>query len=225
MVARKHAPRVAVIGECLIELNGEPFGSLRQTFGGDTLNTALYVARIARELINVSYISVMGVDILSEGIVDRWRREGIDTTRVMRDPQRLPGLYFIRVDEHGVNALGVRLSEGKTFDPSMIELKNQQEQGEPPFAIVSRAFALALFPGEKSFVGKDFYDDQGKPLRIVGVIEHMHGSWVGWDKLDRVMLIPRITGPDVRYLVRTAPGELDRLMTTVDTETISELTK
>ena len=97
--ARK--PRVAVIGECLIELDSEPFGSLRQTFGGDTLNTALYLARIARELVSVSYISVMGVDILSEGIVDRWRREGIDTTRVMRDPQRLPGLYFISVDEHG----------------------------------------------------------------------------------------------------------------------------
>ena len=97
--ARK--PRVAVIGECLIELNGAPFGSLRQSFGGDTLNTALYLARIARELVSVSYISVMGVDILSEGIVDRWRREGIDTTRVLRDPQRLPGLYFISVDEHG----------------------------------------------------------------------------------------------------------------------------
>jgi putative ABC transport system permease protein len=125
---------------------------------------------------------------------------------------------LFRVDEHGVNSLGVKLSEGKTFDPAMIELQDTDVQGEPPYAIVSRAFAAALFPGDKTFVGKDFFDDQGKPIRIIGVIEHMHGSWVGWDKLDRIALIPRITGPSVRYLVRAAPGEMNRLMTTIDTE-------
>lgn len=127
-----------------------------------------------------------------------------------------PANYY-RVDEHGVNTLGVKLAAGTTFDPAMVEFKNNEEQGQPPFAVVSKAFAEALFPGEKVFVGKDFYDDQSKPVRIVGVIEHMHGAWVGWDKLDRIVLIPRVTGPSVRYLVRAAPGEIDRLMTTVDT--------
>jgi putative ABC transport system permease protein len=124
---------------------------------------------------------------------------------------------IFRVDEHGVNALGVKLAAGRTFDPTMIERRPNEEQGQPPFAIVSKAFAEALFPGEKTFIGKDFYDDQSKPIRIVGLIEHMHGSWVGWDKVDRVMLIPRITAPVVRYLVRTQPEEIDRLMTAVDT--------
>ena len=127
-----------------------------------------------------------------------------------------PANYF-RVDDHGPGALGVKLSAGKTFDPTMVELKDNEEQGQPPFAIVSKAFGEALFPGEKILVGKDFYDDQSKPLRIVGVIEHMHGSWVSWDKLDRIVLIPRITGPNVRYLVRAEPGQIDRVMTAVDT--------
>jgi putative ABC transport system permease protein len=117
-----------------------------------------------------------------------------------------------RVDEHGVNTLGVKLSAGTTFDPSMIERKKNEEQGWPPQAIVSKGFAEALFPGEENVVGKDFYDDQGKPIRIIGLMEHMHGSWVGWDKVDRVLLIPRITGPSARYIVRTRPGELDRVM-------------
>ena len=124
---------------------------------------------------------------------------------------------IFRVDENGVNSLGVKLSAGKTFDPTMVERKDNEEQGQPPFAIVSKAFAEALFPGEKIFVGKDFYDDQSKPIRIVGIIEHMHGSWVGWDKLDRIALIPRVTGPNTRYLVRTEPGQIDRMMTEVDT--------
>ena len=36
---------VALFGECMIELQGEAFGTMRQTFGGDTLNTAVYLAR------------------------------------------------------------------------------------------------------------------------------------------------------------------------------------
>ena len=65
--------------------------------------------------------------------------------------------------------------------------------------MVTRAFAEALFPKDKDkLVGKTFYDDQSKPVVIVGVIEQMHGAWVGWDKLDRVMLTPaRGPGPGV----------------------------
>ena len=126
-----------------------------------------------------------------------------------------PANYF-EVDEHGVDSLGVKLSSGRTFDATMIERKDENEQGQPPFAIVSQAFGEALFPGEKVLVGKDFYDDQSKPIRIIGVLEHMHGSWVDWDKVDRVVLMPRITGQYIRYLVRTVPGELDRVMATTE---------
>jgi hypothetical protein len=45
----------------------------------------------------------------------------------------------------------------------------------------------------------------------------MHGAWVGWDKLDRVMLSPLVgPGPGVRYLIRTQPGQLDAVMTAVE---------
>jgi putative ABC transport system permease protein len=121
-----------------------------------------------------------------------------------------PAAYY-RTDDHGATALGVKLAEGKNFDASMIEWKQKDEQGQPPTALVSRGFAEALFPGEKNLAGKDFYDDQGKPIRIVGVIDHMHGSWVGWDKVDRAILVPRIS-EFTRYIVRTRPGEIDRVM-------------
>lgn len=74
---------------------------MRQSFGGDTLNTAVYLARLARQAINVRYITTMGVDDLSAGMLERWRAEGIDTSDVLRDPSRLPGLYLIRLDERG----------------------------------------------------------------------------------------------------------------------------
>src|SRR5207244_796540 len=89
------------IGERLIELNGTPFGALHQTFGGDSLNTALYLARLAHHRVEVKYITAVGTDILSDGMVQRWQAEGIDTSRVLRDPARLPGLYLIEKNENG----------------------------------------------------------------------------------------------------------------------------
>ena len=45
---------------------------------------------------------------------------------------------------------------------------------------------------------------------IVGIIDNMQGAWVGWDKLDNVVLFPRIkNGPTSIYLVRTEPGRRD----------------
>jgi len=37
--------RIAAIGECMIELQQRHDGSLQQGFGGDTLNTAVYLCR------------------------------------------------------------------------------------------------------------------------------------------------------------------------------------
>ena len=93
--------RVALIGECLIELHGPPFGVLHQGFGGDSLNTALYLARLTRSTLDVQYVTVVGTDALSEGMVRHWQAEGIDTTLTWRDPTRRPGIYLIQVDGRG----------------------------------------------------------------------------------------------------------------------------
>ena len=93
--------RIALIGECLIELNGAPFEAQHQTFGGDSLNTALYLARLARPTADVRYITAVGQDALSNGMVQRWQVEGIDASWVLRDPARLPGIYLIQVDDRG----------------------------------------------------------------------------------------------------------------------------
>ena len=90
-------------------------------------------------------------------------------------------------------------------------------QGFPGTGLVTRSFAEALFPKQKR-IGQDLLRRSEQPIRIIGVIEHMHGSWVGWDKVDRVMLLPLVgPGPGTRYIVRTEPGEIDRVMTEVET--------
>jgi putative ABC transport system permease protein len=115
-------------------------------------------------------------------------------------------------DEHGINALGAKLSGGTTFDASAVKYLDEYPQFLQPGAIVSQGFAEALFPKQNA-LGKTFYDNHSTPLKIIGIIEHMHGSWVGWDKVDRVILSPMVgPKPRTRYIVRTQPGEIDRVM-------------
>ncbi len=93
--------RIAIIGECMIELNGAPFGAMQQSYGGDSLNTAVYLARTAGSAVNIDYITAMGKDALSRGMIFRWQKEGINTSYVLRDETRQPGLYLIQLDEEG----------------------------------------------------------------------------------------------------------------------------
>ncbi len=96
------ALRVVSFGECMLELQGQAFGEMRQTYGGDTLNTAVYLARCGRRQgLQVDYATALGDDPLSSGMLQRWQAEGLSTVLVRRLPGRLPGLYLIEVDERG----------------------------------------------------------------------------------------------------------------------------
>jgi 2-dehydro-3-deoxygluconokinase len=100
-VSSDNGKRVALLGECLIELDGEAFGPMQQTFGGDSLNTAVYLARLLRSRAKIQYLTAMGTDALSEELLRRLGEEGVETSVVLRDPTRLPGLYLIQLDAQG----------------------------------------------------------------------------------------------------------------------------
>ena len=94
-------PQIALIGECMIELNGSPFGAMQQAFGGDSLNSAIYLARAIKNKADVHYVTALGDDSLSQGMIEHWQQEGINTDLVMRDQTRQPGLYLIQLDGKG----------------------------------------------------------------------------------------------------------------------------
>jgi 2-dehydro-3-deoxygluconokinase len=94
--------RVVAFGECMLELQGEAFGAMRQTFGGDSLNTAVYLARCGRRRgLQVDYATALGDDGLSEGMMARWQAEGLGLGLLRRIAGKLPGLYLIEVDARG----------------------------------------------------------------------------------------------------------------------------
>lgn len=93
--------KVAVLGECMVELQRQ--GELyRPNFGGDTLNTAVYLSRLTAEKgVTTAYITGLGQDDFSQQMLAAWQQEQIDTQYVWRSATKLPGLYTITTDEQG----------------------------------------------------------------------------------------------------------------------------
>ncbi len=97
---------IAVIGECMIEVRpsavGGKFAGQRIDagirFGGDTLNCAVY---LARQGVEVDYITALGDDPISDWMLEEWQREGVACELVSRVAQAVPGLYLIETDDSG----------------------------------------------------------------------------------------------------------------------------
>jgi 2-dehydro-3-deoxygluconokinase len=89
---------IACIGECMIELSQGTGNQLTRSYGGDTLNTAIYLARLG---VSVDYVTALGDDPFSDEMIAGWKDEGIGTGRVVRLKGKLPGLYAIRTNQAG----------------------------------------------------------------------------------------------------------------------------
>jgi len=92
------SPQIIGIGEPLYELN-QPRGSdvFVPGFGGDTSNAMIAAARSGAD---AGYFTAIGADRFGEALVELWRREGVDASRVIVNGAAHTGLYFVT---HGPN--------------------------------------------------------------------------------------------------------------------------
>jgi 2-dehydro-3-deoxygluconokinase len=86
-----------VIGECMLELTRDA-DRWRLGYGGDTFNTAVYLSRLG---VPTAYLTALGADIFSHDMRAEWQADGLDTSLVLTDGSRLPGLYAVRNDADG----------------------------------------------------------------------------------------------------------------------------
>ena len=90
--------RAIAIGEVMVEMARGSDGRFSMSCGGDTFNTAIYLARAG---IDVTYATALGDDTYSDAIVALAAAEGVKTNLMFRTPGRLPGLYTIETDAKG----------------------------------------------------------------------------------------------------------------------------
>lgn len=83
---------VVCVGEVLIELARGADGRFALSCGGDTFNTAIYLARAG---LDVGFATALGDDPYSDSIVALAAAEGVSSELIFRAPGRLPALCLI----------------------------------------------------------------------------------------------------------------------------------
>lgn len=134
------------MGECMLELHGTPFGEMQQSYGGDTFNTAVYLARCGGDALSVHYATALGDDTLSAELLRRWAQDGLVLDLVRRIPGRLPGLYQIEVDAHGERRFSFWRDQSAArayFDTEHTPLEQRAAQWD---AFYFSGISLAILP-------------------------------------------------------------------------------
>lgn len=95
---RGERSRVVSVGEVMIELARGADGRFGVGCGGDTFNTAVYLARAG---IEVAFATALADDPYSDGIVALAAVENVARDLMLRAPGRLPGVYLVDNDASG----------------------------------------------------------------------------------------------------------------------------
>jgi putative ABC transport system permease protein len=146
--------------------------------------------------------------------------------RKSKEPNSVPATYFAGASP--IDALGIKLIEGRDFEASDYITHNQElpdeSQAQMQVAIVTKALAKVLYPNEKSVIGKSFYwgnnqDPKSNPIRIIGVIDALvtpwgYASWGGQNADGTQSLIFPLRGhqPSQLYAVRTDSAQRAQIM-------------
>lgn len=95
-------PDILCLGEPLLEFNqvksAASQGQYLQGFGGDTSNAAIAAARQGAK---VGYITAIGYDTFGDDFINLWKREGVDTSSVIRSTSAHTGIYFVSHSDKG----------------------------------------------------------------------------------------------------------------------------
>jgi putative ABC transport system permease protein len=130
------------------------------------------------------------------------------------------GFGKFMVDEHGLETFDLELVSGRNLRPEEMRVRNMESVDHPKVMLVSQALADELFP-DGDALGKTVYNEpNGKsPLEIIGIFDHMQHAWPNAiSSVNRSVLMPEIImfGGEMMYVVRSEPGQLDRVMADVE---------
>lgn len=132
------------------------------------------------------------------------------------------GTAVYMVDEHAIDALGLKLVAGRNFEPTEIGVRTQDDEGAIGSVIVSKEVADRLYP-DGDALGKPVYTGlrgQGQvPVTIIGIVERLQQPWINSTNIDNSMLVPQrpLFGNFSRYMVRAEPGRRDEVMKATET--------
>jgi putative ABC transport system permease protein len=123
-------------------------------------------------------------------------------------------------EDQFVETLGLRLVAGRDFNPEEYRdaaslLDGLSDDDGVPVAIITRALADKLYPGEDP-IGKSFYSWSDQPTRVVGVVEHLvrPSQQGGPSAREYSMVFPLRAHYNLggNYVIRTDPDRRDEVL-------------
>lgn len=143
--------QIVLIGEALVELTQsdvEP-DSFRKGLGGDTFNTAIYLARLLGKNA-VRYVTRLGTDTLSDWIFSEITREGINAECIARIPDKSPGLSLIECSPDGERAFTYWRTQSSARDLLQDNEDEMRAIADAPALYVSAVSLAILSPGARA---------------------------------------------------------------------------
>lgn len=146
---------------------------------------------------------------------------GSGTSLQLTDDNSQPDIFaaIYRTDENVIETMGLELIAGKNFTSSDMQTRTQEQKTTATKTIISAALAQELFPEDSinDAVGKTVYFPGSIPVQIIGVAQQLQAPWQDSFNVENSMIVPEnvIDGFSI-YLIRTEPGERDRLMAEVE---------
>ncbi len=141
---------------------------------------------------------------------------GLSSDAARRNMFGAPTYY---VDDHGLAAFGLRLTEGRWFTANEIGQREANEVNSPPSIIVTRALGAALYPHADP-LGQLVYGAGPRPARIIGIIDQAQNT-VGGDNPgnpfgESSSFVPiQYINNGLFYMVRSHPGQQHAVMKAV----------
>jgi ribokinase len=122
-------PRIVVVGSVNTDMvvKGERLpgpgetvtgGQFVMAAGGKGANQAVAAARLGAE---VTLVAKVGRDVFGDQAIENFRREGIRTDRILRDPDNATGVALILVDQSGENLISVASGANHALTPQEID--------------------------------------------------------------------------------------------------------
>ena len=160
----------------------------------------------------VSAVASNSIPLSGSGSASGWRDSDGE------DPKSVSGNYY-NVSADAMETFGFSLYAGRTFTPEEIDFRVMADTPGshlPKLTMITKELAIELFE-TPDVVGRMMFDGLGAGTQIVGVIDRMMGSWVGWENVANVVLFPSVNDtPWTRYAIRVEPGKADAMVPVIE---------
>ena len=134
------------------------------------------------------------------------------------DKNTVPAASY-KLDEHGIEALGLTLIAGENFTASEVLWQTESNKTFPNVVIITRSVASDLFDTSDwaAVIGQPIYINAVHSALVKGIVKQLQAPWDPVGRIENSIIYPRVvTRNSARYLIRTQPNTLQSRIAEVE---------